>query len=92
MGTLDVRTSHMTRCPVCVVGNGDLVTMREDVGHESEDGEDGRRQHDERLEMRLKTLCGRDVTLTLYVRLKSCWCLRRRSLVELKKQGQGCSC
>ena len=42
--------------------------------------------------MRVKTLCGIDVTLTLYVRLEYCWCVRRLSLIELEKHGQGCSC
>ena len=40
-----VQTSHVTRCPVCVVGDGDLVAVREDVGHESEDGDDGCGEH-----------------------------------------------
>ena len=44
---MDVRTSHVTRCPVCVVGNGDLVAVGEDVGRESEDGEDRCSEHGE---------------------------------------------
>ena len=42
---LDVRTSHMTRCPVCVVGDGDLMAVGEDVRRESEDGEDECGEH-----------------------------------------------
>ena len=37
----------MTRCPVCVVGDGDLVAVGKDVGGESEHGEDGCREHGE---------------------------------------------
>ena len=44
-GRLYVRTSHVTRCPVCVVGDGDLMAVGEDVGRESEGGEDGRGEH-----------------------------------------------
>lgn len=43
-----------------------------DVGHKSEDGEDGCGQHDELMEMRVKTLCEIDVTLTLQVKLEDC--------------------
>ncbi len=44
---MDIRTSHVTRCPVCVVGDGNLVAVGEGVGHESEDGEDKCGEHGE---------------------------------------------